>query len=1459
MSRRLLPKQLLSFFICFMLIFSILGVPFAPINRAHASTSTIYEWLPAPGQFINTAAWGGTGDINAKWTNQVGSPGVSLGSFGGSIVFKFAEPIPNNPKNPYGVDFTIFGNAFSGNEEPAGVAVAQDDGTGKPGPWYYIAGSEHYEDSTIWDYQVTYTNPLPLSATHNMVHIPWTDNKGGSGAVKTSSFYSQAFYPASANYPNAPAGFNDSSFTYSGVKINVRKNAFGYPDTHANGSVPYDVPANPYLSSPVKGDPIDISWAVDKDGKPVYLSSVSYVKVYNAVQMDGGAFGEIGAEITALHKVTPNDAVGETADLSSIVLSGVTESVYKHVTVTAGVYAYNDILINADKIKITANGTAPNIFVNNTAGTTGTLVEKEITLSETTPKLVRVIAQDGIHAPKIVVLSIKKGIETNKTALQASIANAEQMNEGDYTIESWQTLQSSLATAKAIAADSAAAQTQIDNALSSLQAAIQALQTVPSNPQQITVSLVISGYSATAGKAVNLPQTQSTVEKGKSAAFAIEKLLNQQNIPFINAGGNYITSIGGLAVGDGGSKSGWMYLVNGQFAPVGIADYTLNSGDIITFVYVDDYMQDITALADKTALKAQIAEVEAMQQGNYTDASWQALQNSLTLAKAVAADVGAVPYHAETALSSLTAAVRGLQVKTVPPVVTPQTITVSFTVNGYSAAANKNVTVPQTSVTVETGKTASFVIEKVLNEKTISFVSVNGAYISSVGGLAEFDGGPRSGWLYSVNGKDPDVGIASYVLSNGDSIVLRYTDDYLKGSPSSPTSPTGGYSGGYTGSPTSTTSQIDAELSKLALAADNNKPIDQVGITTAIINVSERMSTAQAEQLVKDFAAQWVSLEKETSTVFDTELKDGLEELRFLIPKDALNEIATIRIDELLGSGYPELVSGLYQISPKGTTFSKPSYMFIKVPVLTDSPENLTLVWLDEATNQWIPLPAVLDLKTGVMTAKVSHFTKFAVIDRSKLQTAAKPQKPTAKAEIEAAVKNVLAGETLTDWEAIALARAGQTVPATYMEQIERLLEEQNGEFRKVTDLERIAIAVKAAGGDPTAVAGYNIIEKIYNHDKMTNQGVNGPIFALLALNSGRYAIPSDAAWNEQKLIQWILAQQNETGGFPHIKGEEDNVDITAMAVTALSAHMERSEVQRAVESAIDRLARMQLASGGFSLGGEENSESVAQVIIALSSAGIGTTDQRFIKSGTSLIAKLLSYRNEDGGFAHTAGQASNEMATEQALLALVAYERHIQGQMKLFQFYERTAQPSVEKYVDESAIADWAVQSVYRAYESKLVTSISETEHRFAPKQEMTRAQFAAIVVRLMNETPAVGTTQSFADVHPDSWYYGYVMKAKQKGIIEGISDTSFAPDQSVSREQMAAIVARALKLEGGAGVQRFVDDDDINRDLAPYVYAVQQQGLMEGYDGGFHPSATVTREMAAVVAVRMLEKIKR
>ncbi|MDZ7737853.1 MAG: hypothetical protein U5K32_02045 [Bacteroidales bacterium] len=154
------------------------------------------EYTPAPGQHINTA----TGSPHAATTicGDIGGM-VNLGAFGGYLVFRFEEPVYNDPDNPYGIDFTIFGNPLSEWSEPGIVSVMKDEnGNGLPDDsWYELAGSDHYFSSTVSAYSVTYENPGKPVAND----VPWNDNLGNTGYIYANSFYSQPYYPSADSFP----------------------------------------------------------------------------------------------------------------------------------------------------------------------------------------------------------------------------------------------------------------------------------------------------------------------------------------------------------------------------------------------------------------------------------------------------------------------------------------------------------------------------------------------------------------------------------------------------------------------------------------------------------------------------------------------------------------------------------------------------------------------------------------------------------------------------------------------------------------------------------------------------------------------------------------------------------------------------------------------------------------------------------------------------------------------------------------------------------------------------------------------------------------------------------------------------------------------------------------------------------------------------------------------------------
>lgn len=286
--------------------------------------SEVLEYKPAPGQFTNSAPWGVPASANSLIGTVTGS--MSLGAFGGYVVFKFDEPVKNHLDNPFGVDFTIFGNPSTDWAEHGIVSVMKDENeNGLPDDtWYELAGSDYFFSSTIKRYEVTYNNPKQPTAAD----VPWFDNHGNSGFVLAKSFHTQPYYPSIELFPDV----NPLEYTLSGTlvanqvdrtnltTIKSYKKAFGYADNQLRGTAPYTLPDNPYTPEKENagGDAFDISWAVDENGEYVDLDVIHFVKVHTAALGDGGWLGEISTEITGAVSVTPNPTI--TGELDMIVI-----------------------------------------------------------------------------------------------------------------------------------------------------------------------------------------------------------------------------------------------------------------------------------------------------------------------------------------------------------------------------------------------------------------------------------------------------------------------------------------------------------------------------------------------------------------------------------------------------------------------------------------------------------------------------------------------------------------------------------------------------------------------------------------------------------------------------------------------------------------------------------------------------------------------------------------------------------------------------------------------------------------------------------------------------------------------------------------------------------------------------------------------------------------------------------
>ncbi|ANC08689.1 MULTISPECIES: DUF4430 domain-containing protein [Bacillus] len=245
-----------------------------------------------------------------------------------------------------------------------------------------------------------------------------------------------------------------------------------------------------------------------------------------------------------------------------------------------------------------------------------------------------------------------------------------------------------------------------------------------------------------------------------------------------------------------------------------------------------------------------------------------------------------------------------------------------------------------------------------------------------------------------------------------------------------------------------------------------------------------------------------------------------------------------------------------------------------------------------------------------------------------------------------------------SDWVAVALSRSGKNVPIeaklNYVKSVTEKVEKRINRF-SATDLARTIIMMNAMSADPKNVGGHNLVQKLYESDKVNS--VTGYAFALLAFDTKKYEIPVESKWNRVALVEALLNNQHTDGGWTYnSSGSKDNassVDVTGMVLSALAPYQERSDVKPAIQKAVAYLYNEQLQNGGFSADGQENSNSTAQAIIGLSL--VKDVDQNRLHKA---MQNLLSYQLSNGEFKWLpSDQNGNGMATEQALLALLQFK----------------------------------------------------------------------------------------------------------------------------------------------------------------------------------------------------------
>ena len=623
--------------------------------RMPDGASRVKEALPGPGQFVN-GFWGGGivpdntlgADINTDNLYNI----TTLGAFGGYVVYEFDEAIKNDPMNKYGVDFVVYGNSFGKNAaEPAAISVSEDGET-----WYNLAGSEYYELTTDWKYWVTYKRDAKESgASTRMKSFTAKD-----GAEKWLQFRTDMYYPINATHKELSGKELGAEYTLTGVCTysgNGKRpeHAFGYADVSENGDVnPTAISVkNPYIEG---AQYMDISWAVDEQGKPVELDKVKYVKATNCMLYTTIAFGEVSPEIGGISKVNASkkkEAVGVTEQPSSIKINDIEYSTVNFSQTSNKIGNFYEIALNDDSIKslnvsVAGKNKSDNIWINNTKFT-GTATRK-VLLDKNGARTLRIIVQNGEKEPIIYVFSVTGGgnpadnVDINNIVITpgdrvvegSEIANNNFVYEVENNVEKVAFKAEALnpnATVLLISEEDAIGEELSEDSHSKTKnlkvgdnsftfkvtsadktKTQQYVITIKRKQENTSTDSIKVSFTWTGDKVHGedgkgnpnpghevqtwIPTTTLTVPKGSTVKYVTDMMLYNSRIDFQTDGGTYISQVMHptekvwLGEFTNGNNSGWMYRLNGLIADEGYATRVLKNGDTIFWFYTDDYKKE---------------------------------------------------------------------------------------------------------------------------------------------------------------------------------------------------------------------------------------------------------------------------------------------------------------------------------------------------------------------------------------------------------------------------------------------------------------------------------------------------------------------------------------------------------------------------------------------------------------------------------------------------------------------------------------------------------------------------------------------------------------------------------------------------------------------------------------------------------------------------------------------------
>lgn len=378
------------------------------------------------------------------------------------------------------------------------------------------------------------------------------------------------------------------------------------------------------------------------------------------------------------------------------------------------------------------------------------------------------------------------------------------------------------------------------------------------------------------------------------------------------------------------------------------------------------------------------------------------------------------------------------------------------------------------------------------------------------------------------------------------------------------------------------------------------------------------------------------------------------------------------------------------------------------------------------------------------------------------------------------ASKILSTGKLADDWQSLGVARSN--TPASkevrqaryndivaYLNQSDRL---------SATDFERTIIGVVSIGGDPThipeATTHKNLVEELYQSNAM-NSGVNAIIYGLLALQTKEYAVPENANFSIQEMVDKLLSLQKADGGWA-LGGAVGDVDMTGMAITALAKYKDMPGVSTALDRSVAWLSSVQLKSGGFKGWSNENSNSLSQALMAITLTGNDPKGALFTKD-SDMITALMTYRTADGGFKWLPTDTqSNGMALEQALYALTQYKFYLNGSGSIYDFVNNPVPQLIETPVEPDPSTEEPSSSAEPGTEDSNSSDSNSSDSNVSSEDSSTTTS--------ISDGSDENTEETISDSEGSSNVEKNTTDSSEAGIIGDTDSSTTAPSKEADEE---------------------------------------------------------------------------